>query len=147
VEEARIGLGDVIDRARLAGEPTLITRYGKPAAVVVSEEWYREAEELLGAAPIRARRLTMAADYAALEARVADLEQQMRHVLPGKIDDVAYAVSLVHEDVRVIREEVGAFRNATQATLGRQSEMLGAHGEMLEEILRRLPSGIINGPS
>ncbi len=47
VEQARIGLGDVIDRARLAGEPTLITRYGKPAAVVVSEDWYRLAEECL----------------------------------------------------------------------------------------------------
>jgi len=49
VEEARAGLGDVIDRARLAGEPTLITRYGRPAAVVVGEEWYREAEEALEA--------------------------------------------------------------------------------------------------
>ncbi|MGO8959396.1 MAG: type II toxin-antitoxin system Phd/YefM family antitoxin [Streptosporangiaceae bacterium] len=49
VEEARLGLGDVIDRARLAGEPTLITRYGKPAAVVVSEDWYRLAEDCLAA--------------------------------------------------------------------------------------------------
>lgn len=49
LEEARAGLGDVIDRARLAGEPTLITRYGKPAAVVVSEDWYRLAEECLTA--------------------------------------------------------------------------------------------------
>lgn len=49
VEEARIGLGDVIDRARLAGEPTLITRYGKPAAVVVGEDWYRLAEQCLTA--------------------------------------------------------------------------------------------------
>jgi prevent-host-death family protein len=47
VEEARAGLGDLIDRARLAGEPTLITRYGRPAAVVVSEEWYQEAEAAL----------------------------------------------------------------------------------------------------
>lgn len=47
VEEARAGLGDLIDRARLAGEPTLITRYGRPAAVVVSQEWYQEAEEAL----------------------------------------------------------------------------------------------------
>lgn len=47
LEDARAGLGDLIDRARLAGEPTLITRYGRPAAVVVSEHWYREAEECL----------------------------------------------------------------------------------------------------
>ena len=63
----------------------------------------------------------MAADYAALEARVAELERQMRHVLPGKIDAVSYAVSLVHEDTQVIRET------------------LAGHGELLEEILRRLP--------
>ena len=30
-----------MDRARLANEPTLITRYGKPAAVVVSADWYQ----------------------------------------------------------------------------------------------------------
>jgi len=50
VEGARSSFGDLIDRARLAGEPTLITRYGRPAAVVVSEEWYREAEEALTSA-------------------------------------------------------------------------------------------------
>jgi len=47
IEETRAGLGDVVDRARIAGEPTLITRYGRPAAVVVSEDWYRLAEECL----------------------------------------------------------------------------------------------------
>jgi len=49
IEEARAGLGDLVDRARLAGEPTLITRYGRPAAVVVGAEWFQEAEELLAA--------------------------------------------------------------------------------------------------
>lgn len=43
MEEARVRLGDVIDRARLTGEPTLITRYGRPAAVVVSEDFYLNA--------------------------------------------------------------------------------------------------------
>jgi prevent-host-death family protein len=43
LEEGRRTLGDLIDRARLAGEPTMITRYGKPGAVVVSADWYREA--------------------------------------------------------------------------------------------------------
>ena len=51
IEEARAKLGDLIDYARLAAEPTMITRYGRPAAVVVSEEWYREAEECLAASP------------------------------------------------------------------------------------------------
>jgi prevent-host-death family protein len=47
LEEARAGLGELVDRARLVGEPTLITRYGRPAAVVVSEDWYKLAEECL----------------------------------------------------------------------------------------------------
>jgi prevent-host-death family protein len=47
LEEARAGLGELVDRARLAGEPTLITRYGRPVAVVVSEDWYRLAEDCL----------------------------------------------------------------------------------------------------
>ena len=64
----------------------------------------------------------MTADYAALEARVAELERQMRHVLPGKIDAANYAVSLVHEDTRAIRDT------------------LDKHGTLLEEILRRLPA-------
>jgi hypothetical protein len=62
----------------------------------------------------------VAADYAALEARVAELEQQIRHVLPAKIDAASYGISLIHEDTRAIRE--------TQIR----------HGELLQEILRRL---------
>lgn len=50
IEEARAGFGDLIDRARIAGEPTLITRYGRPAAVVVSVGWHEEAESALAAA-------------------------------------------------------------------------------------------------
>jgi prevent-host-death family protein len=44
LEQARGTLGDLIDRARLAGEPTMITRYGKPGAVVVSADWYQDAD-------------------------------------------------------------------------------------------------------
>ena len=47
IEEARAGLGDLVDRARLVGEPTLITRYGRPAAVVVGADWFRKAAESL----------------------------------------------------------------------------------------------------
>jgi prevent-host-death family protein len=50
IEEARRTIGDLVDRARLAGEPTMITRYNKPGAVVVSAEWYAEAEQALAAA-------------------------------------------------------------------------------------------------
>ncbi len=78
----------------------------------------------------------MTADYAALEARVAELERQMRHVLPGKIDAVSYAVSLVHEDTRAIRDALARQGEA----LNGHGEALASHGAMLEEILRRLPA-------
>jgi prevent-host-death family protein len=35
VESARAALGDLVARAQMMGESTLITRYGKPAAVLV----------------------------------------------------------------------------------------------------------------
>ena len=77
----------------------------------------------------------MTADYAALEARVTELEQQVRHVLPAKIDAVSYGVSLVHEDTRAIRTTL-----ADQAlTLADHTAALADHGDMLRAILRRLP--------
>jgi hypothetical protein len=36
--------GDLIDRARLAGEPAMSICYGKPGAVVVSANWYQDAD-------------------------------------------------------------------------------------------------------
>ena len=47
IEEARRTLGDLVDRARLVGEPTLVMRYNKPAAVVVNADWYHQAAECL----------------------------------------------------------------------------------------------------
>lgn len=47
IEDARRQLGELVDRARLAGEPTLIMRYRKPVAVVVSADWYKRAAEAL----------------------------------------------------------------------------------------------------
>jgi prevent-host-death family protein len=41
IEKARTTLGEIVDRARIAGQPTMITRQGKPAAVVVSVAWFR----------------------------------------------------------------------------------------------------------
>lgn len=40
IEEARRSLGEIVDRARLADQPTEITRQGKPAAVIVGVDWY-----------------------------------------------------------------------------------------------------------
>jgi prevent-host-death family protein len=34
IEKARAKLGDIVDRARLTGQATVITRHGKPAATV-----------------------------------------------------------------------------------------------------------------
>jgi prevent-host-death family protein len=50
IERARLKLGDVVDLARIAGQPTLITRQGKPAAVVVSVDWYEQAKALISEA-------------------------------------------------------------------------------------------------
>src|ERR1700733_16025496 len=107
----------------------------------------------------------MAADYAALEARVADLEQQMRHMLPAKVDAVSYAVSLVHEDTRYLREQSdihgaalqrletrldrhgdllhqhGDLLQRVETRLDRHGDLLDRHGDLLQEILRRLPPG------
>ena len=43
LQRARSVIGEIVDRARIAGTPTLITRHGKPAAVVVSETFYTTA--------------------------------------------------------------------------------------------------------
>lgn len=45
IEQARRNLGEIVDRARIAGEHTVITRQGKRAAVVVPAEWYEQAIE------------------------------------------------------------------------------------------------------
>lgn len=78
----------------------------------------------------------MAADYAALEARVYELEQQMRHILPAKVDSINYAISLVHADTQAMRE-----------MLDYHSGQFERHGQMLAEILRRLPERPSNGPA
>jgi hypothetical protein len=109
----------------------------------------------------------MAADYAALEARVAELEQQIRHILPVKIDAMNFGISVLHDEARAFREETGTRFDQLEARLGGVESKLGgvesklggvesklggvesklggqdgrldAHGEMLQEILRRLP--------
>ena len=47
IEEGRRTLGELVDRARLAGEPTLIMRNRKPGVVLVPVSWYEEAFECL----------------------------------------------------------------------------------------------------
>ncbi len=43
INAARPKLGDIVDRARFNNIPTVITREGKPAAVVVSVEFFEHA--------------------------------------------------------------------------------------------------------
>ena len=47
IEKARNQLGEIVDRARLADEPTSITRQGKPAVVVISADWYTAVTEFI----------------------------------------------------------------------------------------------------
>jgi prevent-host-death family protein len=49
IEQARVTLGDLVDQARLAGTPTTIMRYRKPAAVIVPLSWYERAVEAIDA--------------------------------------------------------------------------------------------------
>ncbi len=51
IETARRTLGELVDRARIGGEPTLILRGQKPGAVLVPVTWYERASEALGSAP------------------------------------------------------------------------------------------------
>jgi prevent-host-death family protein len=47
IEEARRVLGDIVDRAAIAGEHFTITRNGKPKAVIVGLDWYESAQALI----------------------------------------------------------------------------------------------------
>jgi len=62
---------------------------------------------------------------------------QMRHMLPAKVDAVSYAISLLHEDTRYLRDQ----SDIHGAALQRLETRLAGRGDLLREILRRLPSG------
>jgi hypothetical protein len=84
----------------------------------------------------------MTADYTALEARVNDLEKQVRCVIPPKIEALTYLVSIAHEDTRAIRAEVTSHSETLAShseILAGHSETLALHTEMLGQILQRLP--------
>lgn len=51
IAEARNVLGEVIARARFAGETTVLMNRGKEAAVVVPYDFYERALEALGEEP------------------------------------------------------------------------------------------------
>ena len=45
ISDAREHLGEVVGRARYAGEETILTHYGAPAAVVISFEEYQRLKQ------------------------------------------------------------------------------------------------------
>jgi prevent-host-death family protein len=45
IEDARRQLGEIVNRAHFAERHTLITRQGKPVAVVVNADWYSAVSE------------------------------------------------------------------------------------------------------
>jgi prevent-host-death family protein len=47
IERARNLLGEIVEQARLAEQPTRLTRHGKPAAVVVNADWYGQVTAAL----------------------------------------------------------------------------------------------------
>ena len=83
-----------------------------------------------------------AADYDALEARVAELEHQHRNELMVKLDAANYGVGLLHTDVQRLAETQDIHTAAlerVETRLDRHGDLLGQHSDMLAEILRRLP--------
>ena len=50
IEEARKELGGIVDRARWRGEPAVITRTGRPAAVVVPTDFCEHVQAALAEA-------------------------------------------------------------------------------------------------
>jgi prevent-host-death family protein len=48
IEETRGILGDLVERVRVGGEHFVITRYGKPAAVIVPVEWLEQMKARIG---------------------------------------------------------------------------------------------------
>ena len=102
-----------------------------------------------------------AADYAALEARVTALEHEIRNVVSQKIDAVAFGVSVMHGEmtetlgahgeqlaaIRLEQDRIGDRLDGHDGRFDAIEGRLDSHGEMLAEILRRLPGGPSNGPA
>lgn len=50
MREARDSLADLVAKAGYGGESTILTRAGKPLAVLVPYEWFERAQKALGEA-------------------------------------------------------------------------------------------------
>lgn len=81
-------------------------------------------------------------EFAALQQRVADLETEVRHMLSAKIDAANWAISRLHEDLRVVRatqEQHGAVIVETSTKVQAFDAQVRVMDGKLDEILRRLP--------
>jgi chromosome segregation ATPase len=76
----------------------------------------------------------MTAEYAGLETRVSELELQVRHMLPVRIDALGYGLSLVRADTLQIR----ATQDIHTAALERLDARLGQQDTRLEGVDTRL---------
>lgn len=81
IEAARRTLGELVDRARLAGEPTMILRNRTPAAVLVPVGWYDEA-----AAALESPQPVPAGDLAGIPDPVATHAAQQDAIAAGALD-------------------------------------------------------------
>jgi chromosome segregation ATPase len=83
----------------------------------------------------------MAAEYAGLETRVSELELQVRHMLPVRIDAVGYGLSLVRADtlqIRATQDIHTAALERLEARLGEQDTSLEGFGTRLEGLETKL---------
>ena len=85
--KARAHLGEVVDRARHGGQSTILTDHGKPAAVVISPEAYREYQRLRAAETERAVRDAIAyADAHPKSGRRFTSVEEMRAAVEAELD-------------------------------------------------------------
>lgn len=77
--KARAHLGEVVDRARHGGQPTVLTDHGKPAAVVISHGAYERFRQLQDEEDLRRVRASIASDEAGAPRHVfTSTEDMMR---------------------------------------------------------------------
>ncbi|MCG0066515.1 type II toxin-antitoxin system Phd/YefM family antitoxin [Streptomyces tricolor] len=95
IAEARNVLGEVIARARFAGEPTILVNRGKEAAVIVSHDFYEQALR----------------DRALIEA----LEQRAEEELAGEKSDTRIKGGYLRAALGTAREDVNAALNITES--------------------------------
>ena len=86
IDKARAKLGDIVDRARLVGEATVITRHGKPAATV---------------APILAEGDRHLLAAARMEAEHSGYDSDAGGIIGDLLDIIGRLTADMHEETRL----------------------------------------------